>query len=94
MPDDPIGPTFEITLKLGHKDEFRTTTVSCNEIISHISAPFVGEHIGEIFAQALTHLFPAPTGYDVRNIRACVDTMSSVIYETYEEPFKQFPEEK
>jgi hypothetical protein len=90
----PIGPTFEITLKLGHNDEFRTTTVSCNEILNHISAPFVGEQIGEIFAQALMHLFPGPTGYDVRNIRACVDAMSSAVYETYEEPFEQFPEKE
>lgn len=89
-----IGPVFEITLKLDHKDESRTTTVSFNETLSHISAPFVGKQIGEIFAQALMHLFPVPHGYDVSNIRACVDIMSSAIYETYAEQFEKFPEKE
>ena len=91
---DPTGPTFEITLKLNHTDEQRTTNVRYNEIFSEYMAPGVGDQVGQIFAQALMHLFPVPCAYDVKNIRACIDTMSSSIYETYADAFKQWPEDE
>lgn len=94
MPGNPDGPTFEITLKLTHHDEHRTQTICCHEILADFEAPGVGEQIGEIVAQALTKLFSVPCRYDVTNLRACVDHISSDIDETHRELFDQFPEQE
>lgn len=95
MNDEPVvNQTFEITLKLIDDIERHAETICCRAILADHAAPFVGEQIGEIVATALRKLFPDPWCWAVTNLRTCVDTISASVYETHNELFKQFPEEK
>lgn len=94
MARSPDNQTFEITLKLTRNDPQRVETICCHEILTDDTTPGIGEQVGEIVAQALVKLFPEPCRYDVANLRACVDAISGVVYETHDELFAQFNEKE